>query len=240
MRIFRLNSWGNIKGALLHLIYPHMCIICEEELPSEAQHICVFCTSNLRFTYFENFINEDSPLDQLFYGRIPINATYALLHFDQNTGTQDLLHRLKYKHNKTLGIFLGREIGHKILSSPKFKDLDMIIPMPIHSSKEFIRGYNQSETLAQGLSEILNVPVNLTLVKKSRATESQTKKGRFERWDNVQLNFITNFKKNTPIQHVAIIDDVITTGSSIESLCVSLLEYYPKLKISLISLAYVQ
>jgi ComF family protein len=189
----------------------------------------------MHFTHFEKY-TEPTELDKLFWGRINLAGTFALLLFEKGKSTQKILHALKYKSNPAVGVEFGEEIAKRIQSMRHFDDLDALIPVPIHPKKAFIRGYNQSEQIAIGLSNVLTIPVDTHFLKKQEHTKSQTKRGRFDRWDNVVNNFVLRKQVKTP-KHIAIVDDVITTGATIEALVRSIHKNYPEIRVSIISLA---
>lgn len=232
MVLRKINNW---RLDLLQVLYPKNCLICEIETPYSKNSLCAVCESELHFTHFEDF-EDPSSLDQLFWGRVPLHATFALLYFEKGNATQTILHTLKYKNNKDIGVYFGRQIGLKLSKSLAFSDLDILITIPLHPKKEFERGYNQSEQLAIGLSEQLEIPIDKNVLKRVSFSESQTKKGKLMRWETMQERFITTpTTKN--YQHIGIIDDVITTGSTLE-VCVRLIqEIFPNAKISVIALA---
>lgn len=231
----RLNSWLEISRTFGHLVYPTTCLICSDELSSEKSPICSFCQQEMHYTQFEKY-KEPTMLDTIFWGRVPLVATYALLYFEKGKSTQKILHALKYQSNPNVGIEFGKEIARKIKTIDLFKDIDLLLPVPIHPKKEFERGYNQSEQIAYGLSTVLSVKMDTKFLKKQIHTGSQTKRGRFARWDNVADNFV--LRKHTKVpKHIAIVDDVITTGATIEALARSIQKNYPDIRISIISLA---
>lgn len=232
---FKLNNWFFIRDSISHLIFPEYCISCESELTKEEEHLCSFCLADLDFTHFEKFL-DPTPLDQLFWGRSQVEATFSLIHFEKGKAAQNILHSLKYKHNPQIGVTFGEMIGRKLVKMTKFKDVDLLVPVPIHPKKRFVRGYNQSEELARGISHILSIPVESNFAQKRLHTKSQTQRGRFLRWDNVSDNFSILAQKSMPT-HIAIVDDVITTGSTIEAFIRSIHEFYPELRVSVISLA---
>lgn len=221
--------------AFWHLVFPESCTACGTELTQKEEHVCIACWDKIHFTYFEGY-QEPSPLDKLFWGRVQLHATFALFYFSQVRTTQHLLHALKYQHKPNVGVFLGKEAAKRIQKMPSFSDLDALIPVPIHAKKAFIRGYNQSEMIAKGLSSVLNVPIAQHNVGKTKHTESQTKKNEFERWENVRSIFRVSGDLSA-YKHVAIVDDVVTTGSTIEALVREMQTNYPTLRISIISLA---
>lgn len=217
------------------MIFPANCISCDTELANTEKHICLFCKTKLKNTYYETY-TDPSALDKIFWGREVISKTFALFYFESNTPARKILHELKYKHKPNLGVYFGEEIGKKLADLTAYKTIDALIPVPLHHKKAFDRGYNQSEMLAKGIGMILNLPVLNNVTKKTVHTSSQTKKTKIQRWDNVSNNFKS--KELSKYKHVAIIDDVITTGSTTESLAQSLKKENPTLEISIIALAF--
>jgi competence protein ComFC len=234
-RDFGLKNWLNIVDPISHLIYPNRCLICDEELAKDSKSICSFCYTEMDFTHYEKY-EEPTSLDKLFWGRVVIESTFGLLFFEKGKSSQKILHALKYMSNPQVGVEFGKLIGLKVKDLERFSTIDALIPVPIHPKKEFDRGYNQSEQLAKGIGEILNIEVDTHFLKKKTHTGSQTRKNRFARWDNVVNNFDLR-KRSKNYQHIAIVDDVVTTGATIEALVRSIKENYPDLRISIISLA---
>ncbi len=219
------------------LIFPEACLFCKTELASSEKHVCGLCDLELKRTYFEGF-KGDSSLDKMFWGRVKLEKTFALYYFNSATPIRNILHQLKYQHKEKLGIDLGRDIGQVLSESNFFSDLNGLIPVPIHHKKKFIRGYNQSELIARGISFEVGIPVVKKRTSKQKHTTSQTKKNNQERWENVASVFQS--QDLSMYRHVAIVDDVITTGSTIEALARELLKTNSHLKISVISLAFAQ
>ncbi len=232
------EKFVQLKESLAHLLFPDLCLICERELSGKTKHICSFCSEELPQTHFvEN--DSNNPAHQLFWGRINVENVYSWLVYQRDTGTQNLLHHIKYKDKPQLAVAMGKKLGEHLTGFEWIKDLDALIPVPIHPKKHFIRGYNQSEELAKGVSKILNIPLDNEFIQRSLHTESQTKKGRFERWDNIEGAF-RKTKIIRDYKHIAIIDDVITTGATLEKIVRQIHEKNPDLRISLISLAFAQ
>ena len=230
----KISKW---KNDFLHLVYPELCLICNSELPNSEIQLCHICENALRYTYYENF-QEASSLDKLFWGRVQLHATFALLHFEKETSTQEILHHIKYKNKVRLAEEMGFRIGNKLtLNSDRYGDIDALIPIPLHPKKRYIRGYNQSELIAEGISKAIGSPVNTEFLTKKSNTESQTKKGRFLRWDNVSEVFEVNPTKIGKIHHLAIVDDVVTTGATIEACILKIRKEFPHIKITVLSLA---
>jgi ComF family protein len=232
--VFRLIFWDKPKRDFLHLLFPSRCILCSEESSSD-DPICSFCRSELQYTRFEEY-TEPTELDKLFWGRVSVHGTFALLYFHQNSSTKKILHALKYGNKPETGRMLGKEIGEKIKKIDLFKDLDALVPVPIHPKKRFVRGYNQSEELATGISQFTEIPIDNKFIGKLTHTGSQTKQGRFSRWDNVSENFKLR-KTGKKYKHILIVDDVITTGATLEAMIRSIAKEHPKLSVSIVSLA---
>jgi ComF family protein len=224
----------NING-LLSLIYPRPCLICQSELPENQNYFCFHCIENLHFTDFEKY-KEPTSADELFWGRVKIQHVYSCLFFEKGNSTQQILHAIKYKEGKDLGVYMGELMGRRIKTNENYKSIDAIIPIPLHSKKGFVRGYNQSLVIAQGLSNVLGIPI-IDAVKRKSHHESQTKKNRFERWDNVKSVFVSDAEKLKGFKHVAIVDDVLTTGSTLEAAARSIKNVVPDQGVSLLTVA---
>ncbi len=233
--VFVLRKVKGIVEAVSHLLFPRQCIICEDELPDEVYSICSICYLNLQFTHFEKY-TEPTDLDKLFWGRARIEATFALLFFKKKKGVQKVLHALKYSQRPLVGIEFGKIMGRKMKQMDVFSSVDLIVPVPLHSKKQFVRGYNQSMQLATGISGVLNIPVEEHFLAKRRDMGSQTKRSRFLRWDNVAANFMLK-NKTKKAQHILVVDDVVTTGATIESLVHAIRENNSDLRVSIVSLA---
>lgn len=219
---------------LTHLIFPNMCIICDDELNENRNSICIFCEENLERTFFERY-KEPTPLDELFWGRINIEATFSLFYFEKGKSVQKMVHALKYQHKSNVGLYLGEKIGEAINSIEKFSTIDLLVPVPLHHKKKFIRGYNQSEIIAKGIAKKLNVKIDNNILKRKKNTKTQTKKNKLSRWESIQSLFEVTEIKN--YKHIAIVDDVITTGSTLETIISLINKKYPEISVSIISLA---
>lgn len=230
-----IKKFSYIFNSVSHLIFPEKCIHCQIELIDKEWNICNTCISGVSYTFFENYA-EHTKMDKLFWGRVPIHKTYALYNFEKDTVVQSILHALKYKNNPQIGRKFGKKIGEKIIQLEGFKDLNALIPVPMHPKKKFLRGYNQAEMLAQGISEITNIPIQTSNVKKRIHTESQTQKSLWERWTTSE-NIFSYAPNNDSLRHIALVDDVLTTGATMERLAKTILDNNPDLKISLITLA---
>ena len=212
------------------LIVPNECLICINELSRSEKVICSTCYSNLHFTYFEKS-KEPTSLDKLFWGRVQLETTYAMIYYEKTNSSKQLLAALKYKKRADVGTKFGQMVGDKIKGNPLFEKIEALVPVPIHPRKEFSRGYNQSQVIADGISQQLGIPVENNFLRRAVNSKSQTKLGRFNRWDNVigkfQLAATCNYK------HIALIDDVVTTGSTLESIIKIIHQKYPTLQMGL-------
>lgn len=206
----------------IHLFYPAVCNGCSTPLLSGEHFVCLQCKSDLPVTNY-HLIN-DNKMERLFTGRIQIERATAFVHFIKNGKVQSLLHHLKYKSNSNLGLHLGKMMALSLKDSSFYDDFDMIVPIPLHPKKLKTRGYNQSEKIAEGFSSISSIPLNNELLIRSTFTESQTRKSKFNRWQNVSSVFEVSGSSKTKGKHILLIDDVITTGSTLESAAALLTE----------------
>lgn len=229
----RFSRW---LDSLSHLVYPHTCISCSGELSVNEQWICSFCQEKLSTTNFHLY-DEPSPMDKLFWGRIDIRATYAHFYFKKKNPVQRILFQLKYKNGFKLGVYYGKLIGTCLKQNKHFGDADLLIPIPLHYKRQFKRGYNQSEQLAKGIARTYSgLRVDTSLITRSANTATQTKKNRFQRWDNVQGIFVIS-DELANFRHIVLVDDVITTGSTIETLAQAIRQKHPQVAISVVTLA---
>ncbi|MEA3445078.1 MAG: phosphoribosyltransferase family protein [Bacteroidota bacterium] len=219
---------------LLHLVYPKICVACGENLLSHEDHICTSCLFNLPKTNYHQ--TNENPIAQLFWGRVKIFRACSYFFFNKGSKFQKLIHKLKYEGKKEIGYELGLHFGSDLASSEDFSSVDIIIPVPLHESKEKLRGYNQSTWIAQGISASMDKPVDSENLKRLKANETQTKKSRFERWENVKSVFQVLDTKAFENKHILLVDDVVTTGSTLEA-CAQELARINNIKISIATLA---
>jgi len=200
---------------LVHLFYPHCCGGCGSDLIQKSIPVCPRCFLELPETGFAGL--PGNPVEKIFYGRLPLSAAHSAYFFAKDSVIQRLVHRLKYKGDRAMGEFLGRQLGEALRESNRFGALDGIIPMPMFRSKEKQRGYNQAEVIAKGVAAVMGLPVMPHLLVRRRLTETQTRKHRTERWQNVEGSFVTPHPDHLSGKHLLLVDDVITTGASIEA-----------------------
>jgi ComF family protein len=225
------------KKDVVDFIFPSTCAVCKIILPEGIAHICLICEADFRVTYFEMY-KESSPLDEVFWGRVQIFSTFSLLYFTKQSNTQALVHEIKYQNQKGLALYLGKSMGKKLQIKWSEGMPDCLLPVPLHPKKKNKRGYNQSELLAHGISSFLALPVVTDVLLRNKNTQTQTKKSKMERWDNVRQIFTIQQAEKWKNKHLCIVDDVITTGSTIES-CVKILQQTIEgCRISVVSLAF--
>jgi ComF family protein len=219
----------------MSLIYPNPCPACKQLLLSHESFICGAC--QLSLPYFNTDTENLTKLQNKFKGRIPYQNVSSYLTFEKGGRVQSLLHSLKYKENKALGHFLGSQFAQVLKQEQFFEGKDYLLPVPLHATKLKQRGFNQSEVFANGLAEISGIPVINTVLIRHKQSTTQTKKQQFERWENVESIFSLINITELEGKHVILIDDVITTGATIEAAWLALKEV-SHLKLSVLSLAF--
>ena len=216
-----------------NLFFPNLCVVCNNHLVNQEELICTKCLYNLPKTNFHK--DFENPVSQLFWGRTKIEYATSFFFFNKGSKYQGMMHKFKYHGNKEIGYVLGRYFGSQIKDSV-FNDVDVIIPVPLHKSKFKKRGYNQSEWIGKGLSDSMKKPLDVKSLIRNIATETQTRKSRFDRWKNVENIFKISDLKQLEGKHVLIIDDVVTTGSTLEA-CINAVLEIKDTKVSIATLA---
>jgi ComF family protein len=204
-----------IRESLLHIVFPHVCDGCGSDLLNIESTLCIRCLSSLPETNFE--IHPNNPVEKSFWGRLPIVNASAHLYFTKESLVQHLMHQLKYKGNKDLGLQLGRLMGNALKNAARFNEIEALVPLPLFPSKEKKRGYNQATVLCEGIAEILSLPVLNKVITRPQHTETQTKKGRIERWKNIEGKFLLMDPLAIQNKHLLLVDDVVTTGATLEA-----------------------
>ena len=203
-----------IKDSFLHLLFPHVCTGCGSDVLNEETVLCMRCVDAMPESNFE--MHPGNPVEKTFWGRLPLVGATAQFYFTKESLMQHLMHQFKYKRNKDLGLQLGRMMGEQILKSGRFT-VDALIPLPLFPAKEKRRGYNQATVLCQGMAESMNIPVLDNAIIRPQHTETQTKKGRIERWRNMEGKFILVNPDAIRNKHLLLVDDVVTTGATFEA-----------------------
>lgn len=225
---------SNYLYDLLGLFYPNLCLACEKNLPPGQKILCIRCNYSLPKTNYH--LELENGLTERFWGRLPIETGAALFHFVKGGKVQQLIHELKYNHKRDVGIQLGEWYGSMLKEQSSYQDIDLIVPVPLHIKKEHRRGYNQSALFAEGLAKRLGKPWKKDALMRRDASKSQTKKGRMERLENVMHAFQLNKAKSLEGKHILLVDDVLTTGATLEA-CGQKLLSIANTKLSLATIA---
>ncbi len=204
------------------LIYPQVCVTCGSDLVQGESVLCLDCVFHLPQTNYH--LQEDNPVIRHFWGRVPVKAATSMYFFNKGERVQALMHKLKYKGATEIGEFAGRMMGQKLATAEGYRDSQIIIPVPLHKSKQLKRGYNQSECLAKGLAHGLKAAMVADAVVRGTASDTQTKKTRFLRWQNVDSIFSVVQPQKLEGMNILLVDDVITTGSTLEACAQAILE----------------
>lgn len=231
-----MKTWiTNIGYGLGHILLPHCCAGCGTDQLGRSQLICLFCQLQLPLTAFERYAN--NPVEKIFFGRLPLWAASSHYYFTKQSVLQKLLHQLKYRGNRKIGYYFGRQMGLACKSSKRFDGADGVLALPLHPKKEKLRGYNQADLLCQGFAETSGIPFLRNAVQRNRATATQTRKSRLERWQNMEGRF--SIKNHTQLENkkLILIDDVVTTGATLEA-CGEALLQVKGLELAILTLAY--
>lgn len=212
----------DLKESILHLAFPHVCCGCGSDLLPRQNSLCLHCLERLSPTRFHFF--PANPIEKIFWGRLPVTCATAHYYFTQGGLIQKLMHQFKYHGNQDLGFFLGQLVGSQLAESNRFLQVDRLLPLPLFPSKEKKRGFNQAAVLCEGIGSVLLKPVLKNVVVRKTATESQTRKSRVDRWQNMEGRFLLLDPDSIAGKHVLLVDDVVTTGATLEACGTAILE----------------
>ncbi|MEJ7912702.1 MAG: ComF family protein [Chitinophagaceae bacterium] len=212
----------DLKEALLHFVFPHTCAGCGTDVLNKEHQLCLSCLSALPETKF--CLHQDNPVEKIFWGRIALAHATAQYYYTKESLMQRLMHRFKYRGEEELGTYLGTLMGQSLAATDRFDLVDALIPLPLHPSKERKRGYNQAAILCNGIAAVIEKPVWTKIIHRQQPTETQTKKSRTERWENIKGKFQLLDAAALKGKHVLLVDDVLTTGATLEACTAVLLE----------------
>lgn len=217
---------------IIELIFPRHCLVCGNILSNTEKDICLSCQIGMPLIE-ERRRNE---IEKLFWGFVNIERATSYIYYQKGSPYNNLLHYLKYKNRPMIGVRLAINAATEIAPSGFFKDIDLIIPMPLSKKKKRKRGYNQCDYIAQGVSQVTGIPIATDCVIRTKANETQTHKTREERWKNVENIFKVNKPQKLQGKHILLIDDVLTTGATIAN-CAKAINA-TGCKISIFTIAY--
>ncbi len=217
------------------IIFPHTCLGCSSDILLKDELLCVKCNNELPYTGFIE--NSPNPIEKIFYGRLAIEKAFSSFFFTKDSLVQHLIVQLKYKGNKEAGYYLGKLLGLELKKSVLYQDIDAIIPLPLNEKKEFKRGYNQAAMICEGIYEVWQKPILNKAIKRIVFTETQTHENRIQRWQNMEGVFNVIDEDALKNKHILLVDDVITTGATLES-CGNEILKISGTKLSIATVAY--
>jgi len=230
-----VNAVRHIAADLYQLLFPTLCAGCGSNLIQPSQLLCLRCEQKLAEYQFPGY--PGNRVEKIFYGRLNIEAATCAYYFSKESLVQHLIHQLKYESHLQLGHWLGLQLGIHLRKTGRFESVTAIVPLPLFRRKEKKRGYNQSTILCEGLRSVMPLAMPASSVIRNRISSTQTRKSRWERWQNVANIFTVCDEKELQHQHVLLVDDVITTGATLEA-CGSVLQEVPGLRLSIATLAF--
>lgn len=230
----------NLISQLCHdffnLFFPLRCLACEQPLQFREQHLCLDCQATIPRADFTPY--KINPLTEKLKDKIPIEIGTSLFIFTKMSRTQRLIHHIKYKDKQEAAILFGHLLGDEMARVPYYQDFNIVVPVPMHPQKLRLRGYNQAELFAKGLSEKLNIKVESKALVKKRLTETQTRKNRFERLQNTEDVYEVITPSVFEGKNILLVDDVLTTGATLEACALAILEKTENVKLGIATIAF--
>lgn len=218
----------------INLLYPSACHICEGSLAKNEYLICTTCLHDL--PVLNDHLDNEGTVKKVFYGRVKLEQATALFHFRKKAGVQKLIHDLKYRGHREIGTYLGKWLGEELSRYPEYQQIDAIVPVPLHKQKLKQRGYNQVEDFGRELALALNAEYCDDVLLKISKTQSQTLKDRISRWGKMEETLIIQHPHTLTGKHILIVDDLVTTGATIEA-CAHKLQEIENIKLSVATMA---
>lgn len=221
---------------IVDFIAPRSCVICGRRLSPTERSLCSVCVLHLYRTTFQ-FTPEDNEMAQLFWGLLPVERTAALIYYEPRSETAALIYKLKYGHRPDIGEDLGRIMAEEMKPAGFLDGIDVLLPIPLSKKRYWQRGYNQSEMLARGMSEVTGLPVITKAVRRTNFRQSQTSLTRKERQENVEGTFVLRHPEQLENKHVLLIDDICTTGATLLA-CSEAIRSVKGIRISILTLGF--
>ncbi|MEL6719414.1 MAG: ComF family protein [Bacteroidota bacterium] len=229
-----LPPFSEYLDGFVGLFYPRLCLACRKTPTIRGELTCIRCQYELQMD--DSYLEKENAIAEKFWGRIPIETAATMFFFNKGGKIRELVHQLKYKNQYQIGVELGKAFGKKLVQTQHFQSIDCIVPIPLHPKKERKRGYNQSEAIAKGLSESLSKPYFKDGMKRVLHLKSLTRKNRDERFKSIENAYEVKRTKKLTGKHILLVDDVLTTGATIEACAKKILEL-PDVKLSLVVIA---
>ncbi len=220
---------------LIDFFFPNLCAACEEYLVKGERDLCIGCLLTMPVTGYEK--DAVNPVVKQFWGKVPVKAAMAYCHFSKGGRIQKLIHQLKYNNRPEIGVRLGQLCASRLLPVSAYSMAHVVIPVPLHPAKQRMRGYNQAASFGQGIAQVLEIPHLATALRRKRNTASQTRKSRFERAGNVHAVFETEDDKALEGKNIILVDDVLTTGSTLVAATEALLKI-KGVSVSIVTIAF--
>jgi ComF family protein len=230
-----MNLRHTYLADFISLLFPQLCAACRASLVGGEHLLCTDCLYNVPLTNFH--LQPDNIVAQQFWGKMPVEAAYALYYFTKGGKVQNIMHQLKYNGMQQIGILLGSIAGAQLVQNEIFNNADIIIPVPLHKKRMRERGYNQSVCFANGLAQKMNAVVELDNLVRTVATETQIRKSRFARFENMREVFEVKHPERLANKHILLVDDTVTTGATLEACGAQLLKI-DGVKLSVATIAY--
>ncbi len=232
----------NLKGVwqrLLGLCFPRLCPLCGQSLLDAETALCIPCQWNLPLT--GSWTGDRNEISEQLWGRFPFRSAAALLYFERESASRRLIHQLKYAARRDLARSLGELLGRELAASPCFEGVELLLPVPLHWSRRIGRGYNQAEEICRGMARVMNLPVETGALRRIRRTPTQTRRGgRLRRWENVQGAFRLRRPGRVEGRRMLLVDDVLTTGATLEAVAAAILVRLPEAQLDVATLAMVR
>ncbi|TVZ26452.1 ComF family protein [Gillisia sp. Hel_I_86] len=220
---------------LINLFYPNICQICDTELYKNQTILCTHCANELPISNFH--LDNENPVKKVFYGRLPLENAASLLIFKKKGSVQKLIHRLKYRGHQEIGTYLGAWLGAELAKTDSYRGIDLIIPVPLHKKKLRSRGFNQVEKFGKEIAAALNIEYVDDVLLKTSFSTTQTLKTRIARWGNIEESFVLMNSERIKNKHILLVDDLITTGATLEA-CADVLLEARNVKLSIATMAF--